>query len=86
MNRSGATPDASKIVDGRYAFRAQAGPKKVLIESSRFVGPENPLLGLRPREQYIPEVYNLESKLTVDVTPEGKNEFDFKLASEDVAE
>lgn len=84
--QSGATPDASKIVDGRYEFRAKAGPKRVIIQSSRFVGPENPIMGLRPREQYIPEIYNLETTLTAEVTPDGKNEFDFQLVSEEAAE
>lgn len=75
-------PDAGPIHDGRFAFRAMAGPKRVEIQASRFVGPENPIMGLRPREPYIPERYNIESTLEAEVTPNGENEFEFELFDE----
>jgi hypothetical protein len=76
-------PDAGEIKDGRFAFRAKAGPKKVEIQASRPVGPENPIMGQRPQEQYIPEKYNVASELTAEVTADGENEFQFSLSDEE---
>src|SRR5690606_10089452 len=72
-------PVAAPIVDGKYSTELTEGTKKVSIDASRFVGEENPVMGLRPRETYIPEEYNLETTLQAEVTPGGQNVFDFPL-------
>ncbi len=78
---SGETPVAGKIEAGEYSVYATAGAKKVSIQASRFIGPENPIMGLRAKEQYIPERYNLATTLTATVSPSGENQFDFALTS-----
>ncbi len=76
-------PDAGKILDGKFTFRAQAGQKRVKIEADREVGPRDPVMGTIPRQAYIPDRYNTETVLTAEVTPTGKNEFIFDLQEEE---
>ena len=76
-------PDAGPIQDGQFAFDVKPGPKRVEIEATRFTGPDNPIMGLRPKEQYLPEKYNTKSALEVKVRPDGDNEFPFELTSDD---
>lgn len=77
----GETPIATKIEGGKYSLYATEGPKRVSIQASRFVGPDNPIMGLRAKEQYIPDRYNLETVLEETVTPAGENRFVFELSS-----
>lgn len=69
----------AEIVDGKYSLELPAGEKLVMVEASRFVGPENKSLGVRPRDQYLPDRYNVESKLTMEVKPQTDNVYDLKL-------
>ncbi|MEX2170800.1 MAG: hypothetical protein WD851_15895 [Pirellulales bacterium] len=72
-------PSATQIVDGKYAVELIAGGQKVIVEASKFVGPEDKVMGLRPRDQYLPDRYNIETTLAVDVKPEAENQFNFDL-------
>ena len=69
----------AEIVDGKYTLELPAGQKLVKIEASRFIGPEDKSMGVRPRDQYLPDRYNVESKLTVEVKPQNDNVYDLKL-------
>lgn len=75
--------DAGTIAAGRFRFLASAGKKKVRIRASREVpqpGPKDV-----PRDpkfaEYIPAKYHENSKLAIEVTPDGENRFDFPLTS-----
>jgi hypothetical protein len=76
-NRS--APETTQIVDGKYSLQLPAGQKSVMIEASRFVGPVDKTMGQRPRDQYIPFKYNVESKLTMEVKAENGGVHDFTL-------
>lgn len=77
----GETPVATQIKEGKYSLYATAGAKRISVQASRFIGPENPIMGLRAKEQYIPDRYNIETTLSATVSPEGENKFDFELTS-----
>jgi hypothetical protein len=72
-------PDAGKIVDGRFTFRARAGKKRVEIHASRAEGPVDPVMKTAPRKSYIPPRYNAHSILQAEVTPGGENRYAFEL-------
>lgn len=72
-------PDTALIVDGKYTLKLPAGEKLVMVEASKFVGPEDKTMGVRPRDQYIPHKYNIESKLTMEVKPQDGNVYDLPL-------
>jgi hypothetical protein len=72
-------PDTAAIVDGKYALELTAGQKLVMVEASKFVGPEDKTMGVRPRDQYLPHKYNVESKLTMEVKPQDGNVYDLPL-------
>ena len=75
-------PDAGKIKDGKYAFQTTEGTKRVEISASRVrPGGARGAGGEPVPEEYIPPRYNLESKLTAEVTRSGANRFDFALES-----
>jgi hypothetical protein len=75
----GRTPHSTPVTAGKYEVELPAGPQKVIIEASRFIGPEDKVMGLRPREQYLPDKYNVDSTLEIDVKAEQENKFDFPL-------
>lgn len=75
-------PDAGKIVDGKFEFRAQPGPKRVEIDATRETGEVDPTMGMAPRESFIPSKYNTETTLEAEVTAGGENEFHFELLAE----
>lgn len=77
----GETPVATQIEEGKYSLYVTAGAKRVSVQASRFIGPENPIMGLRAKEQYIPDWYNIETTLSATVSPEAENQFDFELQS-----
>jgi hypothetical protein len=72
-------PDTALIVDGKYQLELTAGEKLVMVEASKFVGPEDKTMGVRPRDQYLPHKYNVESTLTMEVKPQDGNVYDLKL-------
>jgi hypothetical protein len=78
----GGTPAAGPISDGKFSFMASPGNHRVEIEASQFVGPKNPIMGLQPREQYVPARYNSASTLQREVTQDS-NAFDFSLSSKE---
>lgn len=69
----------AEIVDGKYTLELPAGEKLVKVEASRFTGPEDKSLGVRPRDQYLPDRYNVESKLSMEVKPQNENVYDLKM-------
>ncbi len=71
--------DAGTIHDGRFAFAAHAGKKKVEIRATREVGPVIRSMGARDKQSYIPAQYNSQTKLTAEVVPDGSNNFVFDL-------
>ena len=77
----GGTPVAGPIQDGKFTLSAIPGNHRVEIEASRFVGPKNPVMGLQPREQYVPARYNSASTLRREVKPQDPNVFDLSLSS-----
>jgi len=70
---------AGPIVDGEYSFEAEAGEYDVRVESSQYVDTPNPVMGMNPKVNIIPEKYNDQTTLTATVTPDGNNTFDFPL-------
>jgi len=72
-------PDPGKIKDGKYKLEVKPGRKKVEVHAEREVGEVDPVMGQRPRRSYIPPKYNIQTELTAEVTPDGKNDFTFKL-------
>lgn len=83
-------PDGGKIVDGKFRFSVTAGKKRVEVRASR----ENPdkLVDsmMEPgkkvpaREDYIPDRYNTNSELTLEVL-DGENAIDIELVASDAA-
>ncbi len=71
-------PDYGKIADGRFAFQAKPGRKRVEIRASREVPEKRTEMGVY-FEDYIPRRYNSETILSAEVTPGGKNQWDYKL-------
>lgn len=76
-NRSATA--TTQIVDGKYSLKLPAGQKSVMVEASQFVGPVDKTMGQRPRDQYIPFKYNVETTLTMEVKPENNLVQDFAL-------
>ncbi len=74
-------PDADKIVDGRFSFRASPGEKRVEVFADRPVGEPDPVMKLQRKEQYIPTRYNEETELVAQVSDSGGNEFAFELVA-----
>jgi hypothetical protein len=69
---------AGKINAGAYRFRCKPGKKRVEIQAARNTG-KREAEGMPISELYIPTRYNRESTLTVDVTLDGNDKFDFEL-------
>jgi hypothetical protein len=76
-------PDAGKIKDGKFEFRAKPGKKKVEIRATRMEKlPANKKGAMGETElptDYIPNEYNRETTLTADVAASGPNKYEFKL-------
>jgi hypothetical protein len=79
----GGTPAAAPIAAGKFELGVKPGAHRVEIEASRFVGEKNEIMGLQPREQYVPARYNSETTLTSEVTADGENDFTFELTSKE---
>lgn len=71
-------PDAGTIVDGKFAFPAKLGAKRVEIGASR-TGSPDPEMKSPNQVQYIPRQYNIDSQLTVEVRRNSENHFTFNL-------
>jgi hypothetical protein len=71
--------DPGTILDGRFAFAARAGKKKVEIRATREVGPIIRSMGARDKQSYIPAQYNSQTTLSAEVVPDGANQFTFDL-------
>lgn len=80
---NGGIPDAGKIKDGAYDMLATEGAKQVAIIAVREVGPIDPSMGMARRENYIPPRYNDATTLTLNVSPDGTNSFDFALTEKE---
>ena len=77
---------AGTIHNGRFAFRAPAGDKKVEIRAVREVGEVIPSMGVKARQSFIPARYNAQTILVADVVPTGANQFEFDLSDAAQAE
>jgi hypothetical protein len=72
--------EGGPIRNGDYSFQARAGRKRVEITASR-QDPNAPTAMGPTYVDYIPQKYNVQSKLKVEVSADRKNEFDFPLDS-----
>jgi hypothetical protein len=79
-------PDAGKIKDGQFTFRAKPGKKKVEIQANRLKklpsGVTGPMGQTEVPLNYIPARYNTKTELTADVTADGANQYEFKMTSQ----
>lgn len=75
------SPDAGKIVDGKFAMKAKVGKNNIRIQAMRGGGKVDKLMGTSPGENYIPDKYNIQTTLSEDVTVNGPNAFVFDLKS-----
>ena len=72
-------PEAGKIVDGRFTALAKAGKCRVEI-TALDIGPDTPvMMGSPIASNYIPEKYNRESTLAIEVKPNDDNVYEFPL-------
>lgn len=74
----GKPAGSAQIVKGSFVTKARAGKKKVMITANKPTG-EKDSGGYDIVVNYLPPEFNLESKLTAEVTPAGPNQFEFKL-------
>lgn len=76
---------AGRIIDGSYELESTAGKKKVEItayrDSKDRFDESNPGERVPIREQFIPENYNAQTTLTVEVEDSSGNRHDFQLQS-----
>lgn len=68
----------AKIRDGKFETEVTAGKKRVRIRAPKETGKKDEY-GEAIVEPLIPMKYNVNSELTVEVTPEGPNEFEFDI-------
>jgi len=76
-------PEFGEIINGKCRCRAKAGKQQVQITASHEV-PGTQGQGFRGTsliENYIPPQYNSATVLSVEVSPDGDNRFEFKLES-----
>lgn len=74
-------PDGGRIAGGKFTARAKEGSCRVEI-TALDIGPNTPVvMGSPLAENYIPEHYNVESRLTVEVSATDKNSYEFDLYS-----
>lgn len=74
-------PDAGQIRDGKFAFQAKAGPKRVEIRASRPVRMKTAMGEAAIWKNYLPSRYHTQTTLQAEVTPGGDNDFTFSLNS-----
>jgi hypothetical protein len=73
-------PAAGRIRGGSYNLLSKPGKMRVSIQAVRKTGKRDPQEGFEITELYIPRRFNEESELVAEVTADGDNHFDFKLA------
>jgi hypothetical protein len=73
-------PNAGKIAGGKYHLLSKPGKMRVSIQAYRNTGKRDDE-GFIVSESYIPRRYNKQSELTVEVTQDGENHFDFNLTN-----
>jgi hypothetical protein len=66
---AGVGPDFGKVVDGKFAFRAKPGSKRVVIRASRLVPGSKGLYGEALLKNYLPARYNAQSSLSAVARP-----------------
>lgn len=72
--------DSIEIVGGKFAGKAELGPRRVEITAMRPASGGTPGMDAG-EENYIPAKYNVNSKLTADVTAGGPNQFQFEVTA-----
>jgi hypothetical protein len=75
------TPAAGRIEDGEFRIMSLPGVKRVEIRAVRENIRKKSAEGPPIFEDYLPECYNSNSTLRVEVAPAGENSFDFSLKS-----
>ncbi len=81
-----AAPDSGPIQNGKFQLRVKPGRHRVEIVADRPTGKIDPVMGMAPRESYIPACYNSQTILRAEVTPQGPNQFTFALKSQGQAQ
>jgi hypothetical protein len=74
-------PDAGQIRDGKFAFRAKAGLKRVEVRASRPVVIKTAMGETTIWKNYLPARYNSQTTLQAEVTARGDNDFTYDLHS-----
>ncbi len=86
--KNGSSQSGGAITEGKYSLSAVQGlpPGQYIVRISSVeggsaapVGPPGPESMNQKGRELIPSEYNAGSKLTAEVTPSGRNEFDFEL-------
>lgn len=72
--------DSVDVIDGKYAGQAEAGVRRVEIIAYKPATGGTPGMG-GSEVNYIPAKYNVDSKLTAEVTASGPNDFPFDITS-----
>jgi len=75
-------PDAGQIRDGKFAFQAKAGRKRVEVRASRPVVIKTAMGETTIWKNYLPARYNTQSTLQAEVTPRGNSDFTYHLRSD----
>lgn len=75
------TPQGTSIVDGKYTLRVAPGKKKVRISASRPTKHVDPVMGAAAQESMIPEEFNVQSKLTAEITGGKQEGVDFEVTA-----
>lgn len=74
-------PDAGQVRDGRFAFRAKAGRKRVEIRTSRPVRIKTAMGETTIWKNSLPARYNSQSTLQAEVRAQSENDFTYDLHS-----
>jgi hypothetical protein len=72
-------PDAGQIRDGKFAFQAKAGPKRVAIRASRPSRIPTAMGETTIWKNYLPSRYNSQTTLQAEVSPQSDNDFTYHL-------
>jgi len=78
-NQKGLPPASATISGGSFTGKTLAGKMRVEIRSPQPVPGTKNTTGEPLNEEIIPESYNVQSALTVDVSPTEPNDFKFAL-------
>ncbi len=73
--------DGMEIHGGQFSGDAEAGERRVEISSMRTIIADMGGMQSEAQVNDIPPRYNSESNVTVNVTPEGPNDFTFEVTS-----